>query len=148
MKIKILIVSFISLLFGTVIYLLLRPASLKVFYWLNLLNIDFLNSDIRKTIFKHNKSFPDWFLYSLPDGLWITSYVCLMFYIWNFKINYSSIFWISIVPVIAIFSEIGQLLKLVQGTFDLSDLIFYLLGFIIPILFIMKNKHLTFIKNL
>lgn len=147
MKIRILITSFVSLLSGTIIYLLFRTASIKVFNWFNFFNIDFLNTPIRKTSFQYAPQLPDWFLYSLPDGLWMASYVCLMICVWNFKINYNSLFWISIVPVIAIFSEIGQLLRWIPGTFDFSDLLFYLSGLILPLLYVIRTYQFKNFKN-
>ncbi|SDI36015.1 hypothetical protein SAMN05421846_106256 [Chryseobacterium taeanense] len=140
MKNKVLFGSMLSLVFGTAIYILFRSSSLKIFNWLEVLNIDFLSSDFRKFSISHIESFPDWFLYSLPDGLWITSYTCLIIYIWNFKIKLQSIFWISIIPFIAISSEIGQGVDFVQGTFDSLDLLFYVLGFIIPLILIFKKN--------
>lgn len=138
--------SIISLIFGTTIYLLLRTSSLKVFGWLEIVNINFLNSDIRKFSIDYLEILPNWFLYSLPDGLWIFSYVCLMMYIWNFKINAHSLFWISIIPFIAIFSEFGQAIYLISGTFDFCDILFYILGFNIPFLLLFNNKHDKLLK--
>jgi hypothetical protein len=143
MKQKTLFGSLLSLIFGTVIYLLFRTPSLKVFSWLKLFNIDFLDSDFRKYSISNVEKFPDWFLFSLPDGLWISSYVLLVIFIWNFKINFHSIFWISVIPTIAVCSEIGQAMRIVQGTFDSFDLLFYVLGFIIPLLSIFKNKTIN-----
>lgn len=146
MKNKLFFGSIISLIFGIAIYLLFRTSSLKVFGWLEILNIYFLNSDIRKFSIKYLEILPNWFLYSLPDGLWIFSYVCLMIYIWNFKLNSQSFFWIGTIPLIAIFSEIGQVINLIPGTFDFCDLLFYILGFSIPILLTFNNKHSKFLK--
>ncbi|WP_210148253.1 hypothetical protein [Chryseobacterium scophthalmum] len=146
MKNKLFFGSIISLIFGIAIYLLFRTSSLKVFGWLEILNIDFLNSDIRKFSIKYLEILPNWFLYSLPDGLWIFSYVCLMIYIWNFKLNAHSFFWIGTIPLIAIFSEIGQAINVIPGTFDFCDLLFYILGFSIPILLTFNNKHSKLLK--
>lgn len=143
MKNNILLASILSLSLGTAIYLLFRKSSLKIFNWLEKLKIDFLSLDIRKFSISNAERLPNWFLYSLPDGLWICSYVCLMIYIWNFRIHLQSIFWISIAPFIAIISEIGQAVNLVKGTFDFLDLLFYILGFIIPLLLTFKIKILN-----
>lgn len=140
MRNKALLGSISSLVFGTAIYLLFRASSLKVFSWMETFRIDLLSTDFRKFCTSNADNFPEWFLFSLPDGLWITSYALLMSYIWNFKINFYSIFWISLIPSIAIFSEIGQALKILEGTFDWLDLLFYLLGFIIPLVLTFKNN--------
>lgn len=141
MKNKTLIASILSLFLGLVIYLLFRTSSLKIFNWLNYFNIDFLNSSIRLNAFTYSKLVPQWILFSLPDGLWTFSYVCLMLYIWNFKISLQSIIWITLIPFIAVFSEIGQAFNLIQGTFDYLDLFFYILGMVLPLAYL-------FIKNL
>jgi hypothetical protein len=89
-------------------------------------------SSIREITMTYQKDFPSWFLYSLPDGLWIFSYVCLIQSIWGSTDGAYKYFWIFIIPVLALILEIGQLLKLYPGTFDIIDLFFYLIGFFLP----------------
>lgn len=69
-----------------------------------------------------------------------------MLCIWNFRINTSSLFWISVVPLVAIFSELGQLFHMVPGTFDTSDLLFYCIGMILPLLITLNKNNINFIK--
>jgi len=57
--------------------------------------------------------------------------------------NYESIFWIFIVPFIAILSEFLQLFNLISGTFDFIDLLFYILGTIIPIILYIRTNNLN-----
>jgi hypothetical protein len=76
---------------------------------------------------------PDWLIYSLPDGLWIFSYMSLILLIWKNKINLHNIIWIVIAPVIVILFEFGQLLYITKGTFDYNDIAFYIVGTILPI---------------
>lgn len=147
MKNKIFLASILSLILGTAIYLLFRASSLKIFNWLEILTIDFRSSDIRNFSISYIEKLPNWFLFSLPDGLWIFSYVCLMVCIWNFKFNYQSIFWICIIPIIAISSELGQAINLVKGTFDILDLVFYILGFCIPFILIFNNKNYKLLNH-
>lgn len=142
MKKRLLFAHFFSLFLGILIYLFFRTESLKFFSWLKIIGINFLNTNLRKATFQFAKFLPDWFLFSLPDGLWIFSYVCLMLYIWKNNISKHNLFWISIIPLIAIFSEIAQIFHLVRGTFDINDLLFYLLGFFLP--FIIFNKKLNY----
>ena len=140
---KILIfISIITLSIGTLIYLLFRVSTLKVFSWLNFLGIDFVNNDLRKKSINYMPKIPDWFIFSLPDGIWIFSYVLVMISIWNFTLNKKSIFWMTIIPLVAIFSEIFQIFDFIPGTFDFVDLSFYILGFILP--FIIFKKHFNF----
>lgn len=147
MKLKLIFNVVLSLGLGTLIYLLFRVSTLNIFSWLNIFNIDFSNSLLRKFTLSKANVFPDWFLFSLPDGLWIFSYVNLMLLVWNFKINFQSIIWISIIPLVAIISEVGQSLGMIRGTFDFSDLLFYILGFILPIIFSHKNLKLKYYEK-
>lgn len=87
---------------------------------------------------------PHWFLYSLPDGLWIFSYISLMLFVWKNSISPKNIFWIFIIPILAIGSEIGQLLNFISGTFDFADLVFYILGMTFPFLFYHKSINYKF----
>ncbi len=136
------LISIITLSIGTLIYLLFRVSTLKVFSWLNFLGIDFVNNDLRKKSINYMPKIPDWFIFSLPDGIWIFSYVLVMISIWNFTLNKKSIFWMTIIPLVAIFSEIFQIFDFIPGTFDFVDLSFYILGFILP--FIIFKKHFNF----
>ena len=77
---------------------------------------------------------PDWLLFSLPDGLWVFSYVSLILLLWDNRLNGYNSFWVFLIPFLAIASEFGQLLGFVSGTFDITDLIFYILGTTLPII--------------
>ncbi|GAA5089552.1 hypothetical protein GCM10023210_14540 [Chryseobacterium ginsengisoli] len=147
MKLRLLFSSILSLSFGTIIYLLFRVSTLNVFSWIDILNIDFTNFYLRKFMISKIDMFPDWFVFSLPDGLWIFSYVNLILLIWNFKINFQSLIWILIVPSISIISEIGQGLKIIRGTFDFLDLLFYALGFILPLIFTRENLKFKYYEK-
>lgn len=124
---------------GTLIYLLFRVSTLKIFNWLNIFKIDFIKSDFRNWILSNSSIFPKWFLFSLPDGLWTFSYVSAMLCIWDFKLNNRNFIWITFIPLVAVVSEIGQKIKIVPGTFDKLDLLFYVIGFIAPIIFSIKT---------
>jgi len=71
------------------------------------------------------ESLGGWVVYSLPDGLWLFSYILLMGCIWNFNLKRS--FYASFpLAFIAIGSELLQILGWVPGTFDVVDLLCYL----------------------
>lgn len=131
---KLIFGSLASLILGTSIYILFRSSNLKIFLWLDLLGINILDSSIRKSALSISPNIPDWVLLSLPDGLWLFSYVCLMLYIWKNSITVQNLFWISIIPAIAIASEVAQCFGILQGTFDPMDLLLYILGFMLPLL--------------
>ena len=65
--------------------------------------------------------------FSLPDGLWAMSYTMLIFHLRNDK-TFKTLIWSILIPVIGILSEIGQLYYLIPGTFDIIDLIMYIIA--------------------
>ena len=66
-------------------------------------------------------------IFSLPDGLWAMSYTMLIFHLRNDK-TFKTLIWSILIPVIGILSEIGQLYYLIPGTFDIIDLIMYIIA--------------------
>ena len=125
--------SSVTLIVGSLIYLLFRSQSLKMFRWLDTIACFEVTQSIRSVTLKIVEEIPDWILYSLPDGLWLSSYVCLVLLIWKNKINNESAVWIFGMPMIAIMSEVGQFFKIIPGTFDWMDVIMYLLGTAFPL---------------
>jgi hypothetical protein len=85
-------------------------------------------------------------IYSLPEGLWILSFMCLMMVIWSSEVRRQNILWIYIIPVLLILTEFCQLMQITRGTFDLNDLYLYLTRFILPIILFNPPKALK--KNL
>lgn len=139
------IISLCPLILGGVIYIAFRSQNLKMFTWFNNIGLHQLISVIRiSTITRLN--FPKWFVYNLPDGLWICSAILINAVIWNFKINTRNIIWYSLIPLIAILSEFFQRFDLISGTYDFLDLIFYMFFAIISIILI-KIKSTYYEKN-
>lgn len=132
-----------TLLVGGLIYILFRTSSLKMFAWYETIGLSSLTIALRKLTFPFAPKIPEWILFSLPDGLWIFSYVSLMLCIWNNTVSFKNLFWILIIPFLAIGSEIGQGLGLIPGTFDLADLLLYILGMTLPFLFFNKSINLN-----
>lgn len=141
MKKQLLLGHLLPLLIGGLIYILFRTESLLMFKWFTFINIANPIELLRETTIPTMDYFPSWFIYSFPDALWIFSYMSITLLIWRNEINKQNYFWIFIMPIISILSEVGQLLNIFPGTFDLIDLIFYVLGFISPLLIF--TNHLT-----
>ncbi len=135
MKKQLLFAHIFTLLFGGIIYIIFRKDTLLMFNWFDSLSIQPLIEYIRSIQLIQNIKLPSWFIFSLPGGLWIFSYITIMLFIWKNKVTQENLFWFLIIPIIALFSEIGQLLQVLPGTFDFIDLVFYLFGFIIPFKF-------------
>jgi len=137
---KIILHTFLPLFIGGVIYLLIRPANFLIHSiveesWL-LPSI----STIRQASISFSSSLPNIIVYSLPDGLWVYSFTATIFYVWNFKINNWSLLFSSVPVILGIGSELGQFFKIVPGTFDFIDIIFYLFGFILSISILTNQK--------
>ncbi|PIF30804.1 hypothetical protein CLU81_1254 [Flavobacterium sp. 9] len=142
MKVKQLYIGhFITLFCGSIIYVLFRSSSLRMFLWFEKLGVLNFIQTIRNFTIDYKNNFPSFILFSFPDGLWLFSYVSVVLYLWKNEIRYENVFWILIVPIIAIMSELGQILKIVPGTFDIIDLLMYLLGTTLP--FLIYKKSIT-----
>lgn len=146
MKKQIILGSLFSIFSGGLIYVLFRQDSLKMFSWFESVNLSNSISEMRLFTLPLSIYLPDWFLYSLPDGLWLFSYVSFLLVVWGNVISKHNIHWVILVPLIAIFSELGQLIKVIPGTFDVVDLCSYVLGAVLPILIfanLKTNKPIT-----
>jgi len=142
MKKQLIFGSFLTLLVGGLIYILFRTSTLKMFSWYETIGLGELTNNMRKITFQFSDKIPEWILFSLPDGLWIFSYVSLMLFIWQNSVSIKNIFWISIIPILAIGSELGQLFGLVIGTFDIADLLLYFFGMTLPFILFTKSINL------
>ena len=140
MKRQFIIGHLFTLLLGGLVYISFRQDTLKMFRWFDSINLSAVISELRLLTLPLSDHLPNWFLYSLPDGLWICSYLSVLLVVWDNVISKHNIHWLLLVPMIAIFSEIGQLFKIVPGTFDILDLIFYLGGTVLPILIFTNSK--------
>ena len=133
MKKQIVVGHFLTLFVGCLIYLFFRDDTLKMFIWFDSAHLSLPLSEIRATTLPLSKHFPDWVLYSLPDGLWLFSFLTILMAFWNNIISIQNIFWLCSAPLVALTTEFGQLFCLVPGTFDPIDVIFYLAGTYLPL---------------
>jgi hypothetical protein len=85
---------------------------------------------------------PNWFLFCLPDGLWVYSITSFMAALWAGSPKTYAWSWICLGPALAIGGEVGQKLGLVQGTFEMMDILFYSVGFVLAVL-IVRAKVLS-----
>lgn len=130
---------FFTLFCGSSIYVLFRTSNLKMFAWFDKLKILNTINYLRKFTINHSINLPEIILYSIPDGLWMFSYISLILFLWKNEVKKENLFWILIIPIISIASELGQLIKVVPGTFDSSDLLMYFLGTTLPFIIYKKS---------
>lgn len=130
--------SILPLILGAFIYISFRSNSLLMFRWFNLLHLDFVVVYLRKNIYFHIAKLPSWLIYSLPDALWVYSLISTIFIIWGMDFLKMK-FWLTISLLIAPLLEFLQFLKLFPGTFDIIDLLFYLIGSILSLTIVKYN---------
>ena len=113
---------FIPLLVGGFIYVSWRSTHLTMFRWFELLGIHGWIDALRESLSGIRAFIPDVVLYSLPDGTWVYSATCFFGYVWRGGPQKHYCIWICLAPALGIGGEIGQALRIVQGTFTWMDL--------------------------
>lgn len=139
-KVKTLLFPFLTILLGGFIYVFFRVESLRMFSWFNSISLYKVIIATRNYTLNYDFLIPDWVKFSLPDGLWLFSFISLILITWKNEINSSNLFWLIGLPIIALLSEIGQSISIIPGTFDWIDIAMYLIGFMLP--FIINKKSL------
>jgi hypothetical protein len=142
MKQKILIGT-LPVFLGGLIYLTYRADTLLMFSWAKFVGLtDFVNF-LRTDNFLQKLTIPNWVKYSLPDALWLFSFTYIILLLWDFKITRQSVLWIFLAPTVGLFSELGQLVEIIPGTFDKIDLLLLLLAAIFPLTFVSNSKSIN-----
>lgn len=120
------ILSLGFLFFGGLIYIIYRDKSLLMFDWFNSIGIS-NEIDGLRNLFQGDGIY-GWVKYSLPDGLWIFSYMFLIDAIWDGERNIVSKWFLWFLPIVAILSECLQYFGLLPGVFDWMDMACYMLA--------------------
>lgn len=108
---------------GALIYVLGRTETLLVFKWLSAIGLEHQVHASRLKLQPVMQSLPDFVLFSYPDGAWVFGFVCHMAWVWRNRPGREASLWTSVGPVLGLGGEVGQLVGLVPGTFDPSDII-------------------------
>ena len=123
---KIGLFGFLPIIIGGFIYLISRQKTILLFDWIEFIKID-NESDVIREFFTHYY-IPGWIKFNLPDLLWVFGFTSVMLIIWknvNSRIRYVYI----ILPLcIGVLSEILQFYIPNLGTFDFTDILFYIFG--------------------
>jgi len=109
----------LSLFAGGMIYLAFRDESLVMFRWFDKLGLLEAIHSMRKVTL--SIPIPDFVKYCLPDGLWTVSYILMV----DALVEKHKIIWALSLPLIAIFLEILQGFRIIEGIFDWGDLLCY-----------------------
>ena len=144
-------VGLLLMLAGGTIYLLFRPRTLLLFFVADKLGMgssidawrDYVNSQFivhySLSFSQHLSSFA---LYSLPCGLWTLSYLFIMDGLFHSQPPATRLRWASVIPIFSIATELLQGLRLLPGTFDIADLLCYLVPYVLYILIILNSSLL------
>ena len=118
------LVALLLILTGGMIYVLYRPENLLLFRVTDSLGItpliDMLRSNSSRVML------PSFIVNSLPAGLWTASYLLMMYITTKFHTRRIRLMLALPLPISAIALEFMQLLGWCPGTFDIYDLICYI----------------------
>ena len=126
--------AFFSMFIGSMIYILFREKRLLMFKWFKFIKLDFVINFLRDSFYKYRIYIPKSVLFSLPDALWVYSFTMFLSIYFKNKIILSSIF---------VGSMIIEILQLwfVTGTFDMYDVIYMFILYLIAMYFIEKIRR-------
>ena len=127
------LVALLLILTGGMIYVLYRPENLLLFRVTDNLGItpliDILRSNSSRVML------PSFIVNSLPAGLWTASYLLMMYITTKFLTRRIRLMLALPIPISAIVLEFMLLLGWCPGTFDIYDLICY----IVPLFIFIKS---------
>lgn len=125
---------------GSLIYILWRTPTLRVFRWFDTLGITWWILRLRQFFAPCRAFVPAWALFSLPVALWMYAMVAWFQMALSGSDRLIRWIWLSIALTLGVGSELGQLCRLVPGTFDGRDVAFYLAGWIAAIVCTPKKE--------
>ena len=121
---KPLFVAIFSVFLAISIYFFTRSPNLLLYQWLDLYSwVDF-----EKVVVP---AWMHWFVYSLPDGLWIFSFTSILFILQSSSSKVQKLLIGGVVLSIGLVHEFGQAIYLFVGTFDWLDLVTYVVFWLI-----------------
>lgn len=129
------LLSVLLISFGELIYILYRSLTLYMFKPFEQMGmLDNIRSLRASHLFPPTEAVPEWIVYSLPDGMWLLSYMFTMEYIWDNEGKYIKVLCIWIMPIAIIIHEFFQFMRLANGTWDINDLTIYIVAIVIYLL--------------
>lgn len=135
------ILALVVFCIGGLIYVIYRSLTLQMFVWFKHLGLYPLIITFR---YRNWPVLPDWVVYSLPDGLWMLSYLLIMKVIWYKKATKQALVLPLILPCFMNLTEILQAINYFPGTFDYLDLICYNIPVIIYLILYAYERKTSF----
>ena len=127
------------LLTGGMTYLLFRPQTLLMFHVTDALGLSAVINSMRESI---SSQLPEFIIYNLPGALWAASYILTTEYFLYRQSVKTRILVAGIIPIIGAVSELLQLTGLLPGTFDVADLLCYLVPYLLYMSITLKIKRI------
>jgi hypothetical protein len=125
------LIYFLPVILGGLIYFVLMPGSIIFYSWLEYFNVYNPIYILRLNLPSYIPYFPNWFIYSLPNGLWAFSYTAIIVTLWSKRTESIKYFWFSTIPIICMGYEAMQYMGVIRGAFCFTDLSFCFLGMIL-----------------
>lgn len=123
------IVGLVALTIGGLIYIRYRSENLLMFTWFHDLDLSNYINEIRA--YKSYNGLTSWMVFSMPAGLWLFSYLHIIDSIWGKETRLVYSYFILILPIAALTSELLQYFSVLPGTFDYLDMLSYVLAIIL-----------------
>jgi hypothetical protein len=129
--------SLVPLLIGAFIYIGFRNRTTRFIEWLPT-DVEHWIEEIQVTLKQFRIYLPNWFVNSLPDGLWAYSFTSAVL-ICSTRSTKGIWIEIALVFLLIITVETAQFIRPEFGTFDVFDLLWMISGFLLSVKFF-KNK--------
>ena len=120
---------------GGMIYILFRSQKLWLFHWFYALNLGEIINFMRSSVQEIKNFVPKTILFSLPDALWVYSFTMFI------SLFFKNFYIVSSIFIMSMLTEILQLF-FVTGTFDIYDLIYMFLFYLLSIYILKKERRL------
>jgi hypothetical protein len=120
---RVFLVFVFAIFSGGLIYILLRPAEPVFFEWFTSVGLEDFLFNIRQYSLSFNRHVPEWFIYSLPNGLWAFAYSLFTTVVWRKSKSPMKYFWMGTIPLLIYGFEGLQYFQVIPGTFCTHDLL-------------------------
>ncbi len=129
----------LPLFVGGFIYILFRNESLIMFDWFDKLGLLEPIKELREIINPIKPYMANWIYFSLADGLWTYAFTSA-FLLFGDRNRY----WLALPFLLSIGVEMLQYLGLFKGTYDPLDLLFCVIGYVLPFIVFKPLNPITF----
>jgi len=127
------------ILLGGLIYTLYRSKNILLFDWYNYLGFSQNIIQFRKIFNPNDLVFSNFLTQNLPDGLWVYSFASCMLLIWRDHQSTHKYLYIIIPIFLSITSEFLQLYNVLSGTYDIKDILSYVIFSILATILFKKT---------